>query len=89
MAAPSKKEIIQKIEQMSDGAQLIFTLNETFGGGVAIIELNPSYPEKGQKKYLLRWGKSIEDTKAQAPLINSDKAKNVAGWVADRFGQWA
>lgn len=79
---------MQKVEQMSDGAQLIFRLDEVFGGGIAIIELNPSYPQKGQKKYLLRWGKSIEETKGLAPLINSDKAKSVAGWVADRFGQW-
>jgi hypothetical protein len=80
---------MEKMESLNDGARLSFRLNKAFGAGAVIIELNPSYKEKGQKKYLLWWGQDEVKAKAKSPLLSSDKAKSIAAWVADRAPQWA
>jgi hypothetical protein len=85
MGVVNKKEIIATMEEMKNGERLGFRLSSSFGSGVVFIELNPAYPGKGQKKSLMKWGKSEADTKAKIPLITADKAKIIAGWVADRF----
>jgi hypothetical protein len=89
MAPVSKKEIIQKMEELKDGAGLSLRLSQTFGAGAVIIELNPSPKESGQKKYLMWWGNDAAQAKAKAPFMSSDKAKSIASWVADRAAQWA
>jgi hypothetical protein len=76
----SKDEIMKKMEQLKDGETLKFNIPATFGGGIAIIGLNHS--EKGGKKYLLETGKD-ENVK---PYWDTDKAKDLAKWVADRMG---
>lgn len=73
------KEIVQKMEQLTDGQGLKFNIPQTFGGGFAVIELNQN---KG-KKYLLKLGK---DEKV-SPYFDSDKAKDLAKWVAERMGE--
>ena len=88
MATVEKKEIIQKMEGLKNGIALGLRLGEVFGGGFVFIELNPAFPQKGQKKYIMRWGKGETETKTQAPFMFTDKAKNIAGWVADRAAQW-
>jgi hypothetical protein len=88
MPDATKKEIIEKMEAMGNGASLAFRLGTVFGAGLALVELNPAYPQKGQKKYLMRWGKEVEDTRKQASLLSSDKAKVIAGWISDRAAQW-
>lgn len=88
MATVSRKEIIQKMEELKDGASLGLRLGEVFGGGFVFIELNPAHPQKGQKKYFMRWGKGESETRAQTPFMATDKAKNIAGWVSDRAAQW-
>jgi hypothetical protein len=85
--APGKKEIIQMMEQLDKGQSLSFKLPETFGGNYAVIEINPDHPQKGQKKYVLRLGKSEDAARKAAPFWLSDKAKQVAGWVSDRLGE--
>ena len=87
MATVDKKGLIQRMEQMKDGNELALRLSNVFGGGFVFISLNPSYPEKGEKKYLMRWGKTEAETKSLSPFIASDKAKKIAGWVADRAAQ--
>ena len=89
MADLSKKEIIQKMEEMKDGARLNFRLSPTFGAGAVIIELNPSPNEKGQKRYLMWWGEDEVKARAKDPFMYSDKAKSIAAWVADRAPRWA
>jgi hypothetical protein len=84
----TKKEIILKMEELKNGVALGLKLGEVFGGGFVFIELNPAYPEKGQKKYLMRWGKGETETKVQPPFMVTDKAKNIAGWVSDRAARW-
>lgn len=88
MAAVDKKEIIQKMESMTNGAKLAFRLGSVFGAGLALVELNPAFPRKGQKRYEMRWGKELDDTRKQAPLLSTDKAKSIAVWISDRAGEW-
>ena len=85
----SKDEIIRKMESLNDGACLSFRLSQAFGAGAVVIEINPSYKEKGQKKYLMWWGQDEVKAKAKSPFMASDKAKSIASWVADRAPQWA
>jgi hypothetical protein len=88
MATVSKQEIIQKMEELNDGLRLRLRLNPTFGGGAVIIELNPAHKEKGQKRYLMWWGSNEDQARARNPFMSSDKAKNLASWVAERAAQW-
>ena len=89
MATVNKKEIIQKMEELKDGARLSFRLSPTFGAGAVIIELNPAQSEKGQKKYLMWWGDNEVKARAKDPFMSSDKAKTIAAWPADRSAEWA
>jgi hypothetical protein len=77
-----KDEIIKKMEEFKDGETLKFTIPATFGGGIAIVGLNPNRSEKGGKKYLLQTGKD-DNVK---PYWDTDKAKDLAKWVTDRMG---
>ena len=88
MVTVNKQEIIQKMEGLNDGARLRLRLSPTFGAGAVIIELNPTCKEKGQKKYLMWWGSNEDLARAKNPFMSSDKAKNIASWVADRAAQW-
>ncbi len=88
MGTVEKKEIIQKMEDLNNGVTLGLKLGEVFGTGFVFIGRNPAYPQKGQKKYLMRWGKSEAETKSQSPFMTTDKPKNIAGWVADRAALW-
>jgi hypothetical protein len=40
------KEIMEQVEQLNDGKALKFKIPQTFGGGMAVIELNQN---KGKK----------------------------------------
>jgi hypothetical protein len=75
----TRDEIIERMEQLKDGETLKFNIPEIFGGGMAIIGLNP---EKGGKKYLLRIGNEGDEN----PYWDTNKAKELAKWVADRLG---
>jgi hypothetical protein len=75
----NRDEIIERMEQLKDGETLKFNIPEIFGGGIAIIGLNP---EKGGKKYLLRIG----DEGKENPYWDTNKAKDLAKWVDDRQG---
>ena len=80
----SKKDVIQMMERLTGEQKLVFKLPETYGGGAAVLELNPLYPQKKQKKFILRTGKDAEVAKKAKPFWSSDKAKDLAAWVADR-----
>lgn len=73
------KEIVQKMEQLNEGQALKFRIPQTFGGGIAVIELNQN---KG-KKYLLKLGKDEN----VSSYFDSDKPKDLAQWVAERMGE--
>ncbi|MBI4267083.1 MAG: hypothetical protein HY668_01795 [Chloroflexi bacterium] len=89
----SEAEIRQKIEGLSQpGSTLFFYLGASpnwggpMGRGAAVIELNPNYPGKGQKKYNVGTADVIDGQpvgKGQK-LFDSDKPKDVAAWVGER-----
>jgi hypothetical protein len=54
--------------------------------GAAVVELNPKYPAKGQKKYSLS-AVSVEGTELTSKgfkMFDSDKPKDVARWIKER-----
>ena len=53
--------------------------------GAAVIELNPNYPGKRQKKYIVYTVDVIEMQPVGRgdKLFDSDKPKNIARWVKD------
>ncbi len=83
----SAEEIIKQMEQFQTGQYLTFSFPATFGGGKAIIGLNPQYPGKGQKKYVLKLGKDEVLAEKATPIMTSDKPKSLAKWITDRFGE--
>jgi hypothetical protein len=88
MATVTKKEIIQKMEELKDGPRLSLRLSPTFGAGAVIIERNPAQREKGQKKYLMWWGDNEVKARAKDPFMSSDKVKTIAAWPAGRMAEW-
>jgi len=75
----SQDDIIDKMEELKEGESLKFNIPEIFGGGVAIIGFNP---QKGGKKYLLQ----LENGGNASPYWDTNKARHLAKWVADRLG---
>lgn len=84
MTEATTKEIIAMMEGLREGQSLSFKLSPTFGGQFAVIELNPLYPAKGEKRYVLRVGKTEEAAREGKPFWAADKAKKLAGWVGER-----
>ena len=85
----SPKEIMMnQIEQLGAGQSLSYRLPETFGGGLAVVELNPQYPGRG-KKYVLSTDAIVEGKPAgkRSRLWDSDKPKDLAGWILERNGE--
>jgi hypothetical protein len=83
---PSREDIIGQMKAVKEGQVLKFTIPEIFGGGTAIITLNPGFPGHGQKKYLLKLGNGEQQAVGATPYWATDKAKDLAKWVADRQG---
>jgi hypothetical protein len=76
------------MEKLQQGETLKFRLSPTFGGMIVILELNPAYPKKNEKRYLLWLGKTEEHARRDNPYDTSAKAKKLAGWVSERWPQW-
>jgi len=83
-----KDIIVRKIEQLSPEQTISYRLPETYGGGLVIVELNPEYPAKG-RKYILSTEKiaSGKPTGQRSRLWDSNKPKDMAGWIIDRGGE--
>lgn len=82
----SRNEIMQKMAQLKEGDVLRFAIPEIFGGGVAIISLNPNFSKQAEKKYLLKLGSNEKLAEEAAPYWPTDNPKHLAKWVADRLG---
>ena len=82
----SREEIIEMMEQLKKEEVIKFTLPEIFGGGVAVVGLNPNPPGKGQKKFILKVGKDETSALEGSVYWQNDKANHIAKWVADRQG---
>jgi hypothetical protein len=86
----SEAEIREKIEGLDQpGGTAFFYLGRgcshggPLGMGAAIVELNPNYPGKKQKKYNIYVADVIDTQPGEKGerLFDSDKPKNVASWV--------
>ena len=88
MKPVSRDEIVKRLESIKPGEKLRLRTTPTFGEMTVILELNPAWPKKGEKKYLLWVGKSEAAAHKDRPFNQSDKAKKLAGWVAERWPQW-
>ena len=85
----SAKDIIaDRIEQLKQGEAVSYKLTETFGGGLAVIELNPKYPGKG-RKYILSTEEIVNGSPSgkRRSLWDSDKPRSLAEWVIAREGK--
>ena len=87
----TEAEIRQKIEGLNEpGSSVFFYQNMgagaggPLGRGAAIIELNPNYGVKKNKKYIVYTTNVIgmEPTAKRNKLYDSDKAKEIASWIA-------
>ena len=79
-------EIVELMEQLKKEDVLKFTMPEIFGGGVAVVGLNPDPSGKDQKKYILKVGNDEASALRGNVYWQNDKAKAIAKWVADRQG---
>ncbi len=89
----TEKEIQQQIEALSEpGSSIFFYLTASpasggpLGRGAAVVEVNPKYPGKGQKKYILT-AVSVDGTELTQKgikMFDSDKASYVARWIKER-----
>ncbi len=86
----SEIEIREKIDALAQpGSTVFFYLGRgcshggPLGMGAAIVELNPNYPGKKQKKYNIYVSDVIDTDPGEKgeKLFDSDKSKNVATWV--------
>lgn len=86
----TEAEIQQKIEALKEpGSTVFFYLKAgikhggPLGMGAAVIELNPNYPDKKQKKYIM-YTEDVIDMKPvgkNEKIFESDKPKDIANWV--------
>lgn len=81
--------IANQIEQLGPGQSLSYKLPETWGGDLAVIELNPRYPEKRQKKYILSTDQIVKGEAAgkKSLLFSLDNPRFIARWVVERQGE--
>ncbi len=77
-----KNEIVTEMERLGKDSALVFKIPVTFGGGFAVVELNPG----DGKRYRLRLSRQGEPPESAVEYWASDRAKDVAKWVADRLG---
>ncbi len=88
----TEAEIRQKIETLKEPGSTVFfymARGSAHGGplgmGTAVIELNPNYPGKKQKRYIIYVADVIDMQpvgKGQK-LFDSDKPKDIARWVKE------
>jgi hypothetical protein len=88
MQSVSLNEILKRLENIQSGEKLRLRTGQTFGEFLVILELNPAWPNKREKKYLLWVGKTEAAARAGKPFYQSDKAKKIASWPAERSCQW-
>ena len=89
----TRQEIEERISQLSEpGNTVFFFLSGSpasggpLGQGAAVIELNPDYPGKGQKRYTLYVDHvdGLEPMGERQKVFGSNEAKELAAWVKDR-----
>jgi hypothetical protein len=88
----TQAEIQQKIEAITEPSKTVFFYaarggkrGGPLGMGASVIEVNPNYPGKKQKKYIVYTTDviDIEPVGKGDKLFDSDKPKDIARWVKD------
>jgi len=77
-----------KIEQLSAKETLKYKLPEVYGGELAVVEMNPQYPQKG-RKYMLGTERVL-DGKPTGKIIHiwtTDQPRDIAKWIVERNGE--
>jgi hypothetical protein len=89
----TETEIQQKIETLKEPGSTVFFYmargiahGGPLGTGAAVIELNPNYPGKKEKKYILYLADvaDMQPAGKGSKLFDSDKPKELASWVKER-----
>jgi hypothetical protein len=87
----TETEIRQKIEALSEPGSTVFFYQAAgparggpLGMGAAVIQLNPNYPGKKEKKYVIYTANvvNMQPVGKGQKLYDSDKSKEIAKWVA-------
>lgn len=88
----TQAEIQQKIEALKEpGSTVFFYMARAIksggplGKGAAVVELNPNYPDKKQKKYIV-YSADVIDMQPVGTghkMLDSDKPKHIARWIKD------
>lgn len=88
----TEAEIRQKIEGLSEPGSTVFFYTARggkhggpLGMGAAVVELNPNYPGKKQKKYIV-YTADVIDMQPEGKgdkLFDLDKPKDIARWIKD------
>ncbi len=88
-----KEEIQKKIEALAEpGGTVFFYLGASpssggpLGRGAAVIELNPDYPGKKQKKYNI-YTVDVDGLQPKGKgqkMFDSEKPKDIANWIKER-----
>jgi len=88
----TQAEIQQKIEAISEPGNTVFFYTARggkhggpLGMGATVVELNPNYPGKKQKKYIVYMGDVIdmEPVGKGDKVFDSDKSKDIARWIKE------
>jgi hypothetical protein len=88
----TQAEIQQKIEALKEPGNTVFFYaarggkhGGPLGMGATVIELNPNYPGKKQKKYIVYTADVIDMQPVDKgeKIFDSDKPKDIARWVKD------
>lgn len=88
----TQAEIQQKIEALSEPGSTVFFYMASgvksggpLGMGAAVVELNPNYPGKKQKKYIVYTADvlDMQPVGQGDKVFEIDKPKNIARWVKE------
>lgn len=82
-----KEIIINQLEQLALGQTLGYKLSEVWGGELAIVGLNPQYPQKG-KRYFIDLEEFVDNKPSgqRKPFVQIEKTKDVASWIIEKQG---
>lgn len=92
----NKQDMQKRVENMVNEKPEVFFMGRSpskggpNGAGATIVELDPEYPQKGHKKYVLSFT-DIEDDKPTGKKtlwFRTDKVKDIVDNIFDRQEPW-
>jgi hypothetical protein len=93
----TEKEIRQLIDALNEQENKVhFYLSSSpssggpLGRGAGLVELNPNYPGKGQRKYIVSTHTvvGIELSSKGMHMLDTDDPKKVAKWIKERHNKY-